>query len=154
MNETNKLKISVWAAYDGDARFIMATPGGEGADPIVRELPRFASGLHREVYSWQTTEDVLGGVVDQEHREALRKALFGALHPAKAPSERGLDVLVEFVARARTALADGRTEWTASHSSSDDEGVRRLNPLLALVTHLEWLVAVHEGQPNISITAR
>ena len=154
MNETNKLKISVWAAYDGDAPFIMAAPGGEGADPIVRELPRFASGLHREVYSWQTTEDVLGGVVDPEHREALSEALFIALHPVKAPSERGVDVLAEFVARARAALAEDRTEWSASDSSSDDDGVRRLNPLLALVTHLEWLVAVHDGQPNISITAR
>jgi len=154
INETSRLKISVWTAYEGDAPLIMATPGAEGAEPTVKELPRFASGLHREVYSWQTTEDVLGGVVDPTVREALSEALFGALHPAKPPSERGVVVLAKFVARARAALAEGRTEWSTSDSSSDDEGVRRVNPLLALVIHLEWLLAVHDGQPGISITAR
>ena len=154
MAETNKLRISVWAAYDGDVPLMMATQGSEDAPATVTELPRFASGLQREVYSWSTTEDVLGGIVETERREALSTALFAALRPDKAPAERGIDVLRRFTSLARATLSDGGTEWSASIGSPDDEGPRRLNPLLALAVHLEWLVAVHEGQPGISVTAR
>lgn len=154
MSETNKLRISVWAAHDGDVPLMLAPLACGDGEPTVKMLPRLASGLHREVYSWQTNEDVLGGIVDTERRKALSEALFTALRPDKAPSERGVNILARFVALARETLADGGTEWSASASSSDDDGARRLNPLLALVTHLEWLTSVHEGQPGISVTAR
>ncbi len=152
MSETNKLRISVWLAYDGDAPLMMVTKSNE--DSIVKELPSAGSGLHREIYSWQTNEDVLGGVADPKCREALNEALFNALRPDNAPNERGIDALARFVALARETLADGVTEWSASSSSSDDDGARRLNPLLALITHLEWLASVYDGQPGISVTAR
>jgi hypothetical protein len=154
MHETNKLRISIWAAYDGDAPLMMVSNGGEAHEASAKELPRFVSGLHREVYSWQTTEDVLGGVVDASRRQALSEALFTAMKPDKPPSERGIEVLARFVTLAVETLANGGTEWSASASSADDDGPRRLNSLLALTSHLQWLAAVHDGQPGISVTAR
>ena len=152
MSDTG-LRISVWAAHDSDASLMMATVGA-GGEPAIKELPRLASGLHREVYSWQINEDVLGGVVDIDRRHVLNEALFIALRPDKPPRERGIEVLARFVALARATIAEGGTEWSASASSSDDDGGRRLNPLLAVTAHLEWLSYVHEGQPGISVTAR
>ena len=154
MREATNLKISVWAEHDGDARLMMTTSGAVDKEPTVKALPRRGSGLHREVYSWQTNEDVLGGVKDMALREKLRIALFTALHPDKAPGERGIDVLASFVALARETIADGGTEWSESASSFDEDEARRINPLLALVTHLEWIASVHKDQPGISVTAR
>ena len=154
MSEVKRLRISIWAAYDGDGPLMLATPGSEDAPTTMTELPRVASGLQREVYSWSTTEDVFGGVVNAERRIALSEALFVALQPDKAPLERGIDVLRRFTALARVTLTDGGTEWSASTGSLDDEGPRRLNTLLALAAHLDWLASVHDGQPGISVTAR
>ena len=154
MSETNKLRISVWAAHEHDAPLMMATLTSETGKPIIKELPRVASGLHREVYSWQTDEDVLGGVADLTRRAALREALFDTLRPDKAPNERGVNALKRFIRLARQTLAEGGAEWNVSVNSSDDDGERRLNSLLALTVHLEWLAAVHDGQPGISVTAR
>lgn len=153
MTDTNKLRISVWAVHVTDARLLMAATD-DPAGTTVRQLPPAESGLHREVYAWQTDEDVLGGVADVTHREALSEALFSALRPDRQPQERGIEVLAIFVRLAREVLAAGATEWSSSTSTLDDDGVRRLNPLLALTSHLEWLVSVHEGQPGISVTAR
>lgn len=154
MSETNKLRISVWAAHDHDAPLMIEGPCGENGKPMMKELPRVASGLHCEVYSWQTDEDVFGGVVDLTRRAALREALFDTLRPEKAPNERGVDALKRFIELARQTLAEGGVEWNVSVNSSDDDGERRLNSLLALTVHLEWLAAVHDGQPGISVTAR
>lgn len=154
MGEANKLRISVWLKYDGDAPLLMVSSDDGSGEQTVKQLARRASGLHREVYSWETNEDVLGGVPDESQRDALNAALFGALRPDLPPEKRGIDILAAFVALARQTLAAGQTEWSSSASAADDEGRRRINPLLAVANHLDWLCAVHSGQPGISVTAR
>jgi hypothetical protein len=154
MGEANKLRISVWLKYDGDAPLLMVSSDEGSGEQTVKQLARRASGLHREVYSWGTNEDVLGGVPDEAQREALNAALFDALRPDLPPENRGIEVLSSFVGLARRSLEAGHTEWSSSASAADDEGRRRINPLLAVVNHLDWLCAVHAGQPGISVTAR
>ena len=154
MSEANKLRISVWLKYDGDAPLLMVSSDEGSGEQRVKQLARRASGLHREVYSWGTNEDVLGGVPDEAQRDALNAALFGALRPDLPPEKRGIEVLFSFVALARQSLDAGQTEWSSSASAADDEGRRRINPLLAVTNHLDWLCAVHAGQPGISVTAR
>lgn len=154
MAEANKLRISVWLEYDGDAPLLMVSSDDGSGEQTVKHLARRSSGLHREVYSWETNEDVLGGVPNEAERDALNAALFGALRPDLPPERRRIGVLAEFVTLARNTLEAGRTEWSLSASAPDDDGRRRVNPLLAVTNHLDWLCAVHAGQPGISVTAR
>ena len=154
MSEANKLRISVWLEYDSDARLLMVSSDDDSGEQTVRQLARHASGLHREVYSWETNEDLLGGIPDEAQRDGLNAALFGALRPDLPPESRGIEVLSTFVALARRTLEAGQTEWSSSVSAADDDGRRRINPLLAVTNHLDWLCAVHAGQPGLSVTAR
>ena len=154
MGEANKLRVSVCLKYDGDAPLLMVSSDGGSGEQTVKQLARRATGLHREVYSWGTNEDVLGGVPDEAQRDALNAALFGALRPDLPPESRGIEVLASFVALARRSLDARETEWSLSASAADDDGRRRINPLLAVANHLDWLCAVHVGRPGISVTAR
>lgn len=93
MSEANKLRISVWLKYDGDAPLLMVSSDEKSGEQTVKQL-------------------------------------------------------------ARQSLDAGQTEWSSSASAADDDGRRRINPLLAVANHLDWLCAVHAGQPGISVTAR
>ena len=131
MGEANKLRISVWLKYDGDAPLLMVSSDEGSGEQTVKQLARRASGLHREVYSWETNEDVLGGVPDETQRDALNAALFGALRPDLPPGDRGIEVLSSFVALARQSLEAGQTEWSFSASAApmtmaDAESIRCL----------------------------
>ncbi len=131
-----------------------AAPGDDSEQP-VRELAGMDSGLHTEVFTWRTSEDPLGGVVSQDARDKLAQALFGALDIHIHPQERSIALLRSFVDAAKTVLETGPVEWSESQSSSIDNGeAQRLNPLLALVNQLSWLIDVFEGQPNISVSVR
>lgn len=155
MTESSQVKISIWRAFVPRSALIMSAAPGDDTEQPVRELAGLDSGLHTEVFTWRTSEDPLGGVVNQEARDRLAKALFGALDIHVHPQERSIVSLRSFVDAAKTVLETESVEWSESQSSSIDNGeTQRLNPLLALVNHLSWLIAVFEGQPYISVSVR
>lgn len=120
----------------------------------IRELRSLGHGLHQEVFSWRMMEDAFGGITVDEDRLRLSSLLLDGLSVSKDPNSRGIIKLREFLADAQAVVADGKVEWSGSQSSINDDEERRLNPLLALINHLDWLANVFDEHPGISVTVR
>ena len=112
-----------------------------------------ANDLQQQLYAWQTTEDLFGGVSDTAAREQLHKMLFDSFAPSVPSSERSFAHLQDFLDEANRAITGGRSEWTLSHDPAyeDAEDSFRFNPLLALQMHLSWLARIFTGYPGLSI---
>ena len=133
----------------------LALPDEEGWQLLDSE-----SGLQEEIYSWRLREDAFAGITDDATRMELRDLLVGKLADSKPPGERRLTVLKDFVKAAEAAIDSGVAASSPSGSQSDgdpDAGDRsqiELNPLLALTTHLKWLIACFGNRPGISVSVR
>lgn len=116
----------------------------------------YESDLQQEVYSWQMREDPFGGVYDEGTRTRLHELLVDRFEASRPPSERRVEALGEFLDKAGQVVEAGQAEWTVSQDSPvDDEDVPyRLNPLLALKLHLEWVANIFGGRPGISVSIR
>ena len=89
--------------------------------------------------------------------DQLRKILFEGFDASQPPAGRRLDAMKAFLVEADRVINEGHAEWTVSHQDApDDDGdpPHRLNPLLALKLHLEWLANVFDKQPGISVSIR
>lgn len=154
MAEAAKLKVAIWKSFVPETALILASSASESdIGPSVRELSSDSAGLHREVYAWRMSEDPLGGVVEADDRDELTSLLRDALGMQVQPNERSISNLRAFLARAGKVL-DGGVEWSGSQSAASEDEEHRLNALLALSNHLEWLAAVFDEQPSISVTVR
>ena len=147
---SSPFKISIWKSFTPRGTLVAQGPEEEDRQLI------YPDNLQEEVYSWATSEDPLDGISDDSLRQRLRDHLFDRLRASRPPSERGIDVLREFVTIAETAIASGKTEWTISQSRSDDgeDIADQVNSLLALTLHLKWLVGCFADRPGISVSVR
>lgn len=152
MSESFSFKISVWSAFVPESDLAMDTGSDEAA---VRVVAKQSSGLHKEVFGWRMPEDLFAGIADESDRDRLKAALFDKMAIEIDPNERTIDSLRSFVDVANKILDDNRVEWIGSRNpfGDDDEG-NRLNPLLALVNHLSWLIGMFKDMPNTSISVR
>ena len=145
------LTLSIWRDFM-PAR-PLTLPGDEGW-----QLLDSKSGLQEEVYSWQLREDAFAGVSDDATRTDLRDRLLGRLAYSKPPAERRLSVLEEFVKAAEASIASGSATFAPSGSRPDDDSADKIqieaNPLLALTTHLKWILACFRNRPGISVSVR
>jgi hypothetical protein len=146
-----KLKVSVWRDFVPSRAMLLRVAGEHDH--------RLLSGdaeLQQEIFSWQMREDHLAGVIDEASRLKLRDLLVDRFDPSRPPSERRFDALREFLDEAAGVLEAGGTEWTGSQDapSEDEDTPYRLNPLLALRAHLDWLYVVFAGQPGVSVSIR
>lgn len=113
------------------------------------------SSLQQEVYVWQTREDPFSGIADDAARHDLRDLLVERFAAAKPPSARRFPAIDAFLDRAQRLLDSGGAEWTVSQDAADDEDQpARLNTLLALKNHIEWLRSVFSEQPGVSVLVR
>ncbi|MDP8994749.1 MAG: hypothetical protein M3N07_07200 [Pseudomonadota bacterium] len=155
MAESSKFKISVWREFVPPSAILMRGDGSATGDPSIaaREYLGRGSGLQKEVFSWRMVEDAFGGVTDVDARADLEAKLLQAFSIDAPPELRGVLALRAFIDRAREVLEAGDVEWSGSQSASDELGGEvRLNPLLALVTHLSWIADVFEEQPGVSLS--
>lgn len=153
MPDSSPLKVSVWRPFVPSSPLLMNAPGTDL--PTVRQLTDDTGGLQQEVFTWRMLEDPFGGIADANDRAQLKETLLTAMALDVPPQERSVQSLKNFIARATAVLDAGGVEWTGSQSSlTDTDEERNLNPLLALVNHLSWLVDVFDGQPNISVSVR
>lgn len=145
------LTLSIWRDFM-PAR-PLTLPGDEGW-----QLLDSKSGLQEEVYSWQLREDAFAGVSDDATRTDLRDRLLGRLAYSRPPAERRLSVLEEFVKAAEASIASGSATFAPSGSRPDDDSADKIqieaNPLLALTTHLKWILACFRNRPGISVSVR
>ena len=116
------------------------------------------SGLQEEVYSWPLPPDPFGGIDDENVRDDLRKALLDRLVDVSLPpTQRGVDVLCEFVVKAERAIKEGHLRPLPSGSASEAPSTHiplEPDPLLALTVHIKWLVQCFGDRPNVSVTIR
>ena len=109
------------------------------------------SDLQQEVYSWQMREDPFGGVAAiRAARIRLHELLVDRFEASQPPSKRRIEALGEFLEEAHRVIHAGQAEWTVSQEPpvDDDDVPYRLNPLLALSLHVEWLVSAFGRQPR------
>ena len=106
--------------------------------------------LQAEVYSWPLQQDHFAGISKIEIRNRLQE-LLDELEVSRPPAERSLAMLGNFVAAAEKAIEDG--EAVPVPWSSGDTTVE-INPLLALVLHLKWLIRCFKDRPGISVSIR
>ena len=147
-----KLTLSIWRDFVPPR--LLALPGEED-----RQLLDSESGLQEEVYSWRPREDVFAGISDDATRMDLHDRLVGRLDVSKPPGERRMAVLEDFVRAAEVAIDAGDAAFAPGESESaedpDDEGRPvDTNPLLALTTHLRWLLTCFGSRPGISVSVR
>lgn len=108
------------------------------------------NGLQAEVYSWPLRTDVWVGIPDEVVRNRLGK-MVGRLDVTLPPSERSLEVLDDFVVEADRAIESGTA---GSVPVGVGDATVELNPLLALVLHLKWLIRCFKDRPGISVSIR
>ena len=146
-----KLKISVWRDFVPSRSMLFRAAGEQDH--------RFLGGdseLQQEVFSWHMREDHVAGISDDAARLRLRGLLIEHFDASRRPDERRFEAVREFLDEAAKIIDSGGSEWTGSQdASAEDEDVPyRLNSLLALRVHLEWLYAVFAGQPGVSMSVR
>lgn len=139
-----QFRLSIWRDYVPPRHVALR---GEQTDFQV-----VTSGHHlqAEVYSWPLQQDHFAGISKEEIRDRLQNLLDG-LEVSRPPAERSLAVLVDFVAAAERAIDEG--EAVSIPWDSGDTTVE-INPLLALVLHLKWLIRCFKDRPGISVSIR
>ena len=144
------LRISVWRGFKPKRTLVARDTENNGHK--VMDL----DNLQEEIYTWQTSESPFDGIADESVRLRLRDHLMDRLNASRPPSERGINVLNEFIVAAEEAIASGGAEWTASQSQTDDDEdtADQVKSLLALTLHLKWLSGCFADRPGISVSVR
>lgn len=144
-----EFKLSVWRNVDPGRRLVLR--GDDDVDP----RPVDTDDLQEEVYAWSLHEDPFAGIENDSVREALKR-LFARLNASHPPSERGFGVIDEFVEKALKTVESGDAVSSqvqdphADHDGAPD----RMNVLLALASHLDWLSRCFSDRPGISVSIR
>lgn len=150
MRETSSpLRISIWKRFIHNRSLI------DSGETDMRQMLDL-DNLQEEVYSWQTPENPFDGIADESTRAELRKMLIDDLNVSKPPSQRGVQILSEFVSASRAAIMAEKVEWTVSQGMSENEEdfEGHLNTLLSFTLHLNWLVECFSDRPGISVSVR
>ncbi len=152
-NSNIKWTLTIWRD------FLPARPLALPSDQGNRVLDS-DSGLQEQVYSWRMREDAFAGIPDEETRKGLHDRLLSALDDSKSPADRRLGVLEGFVQEAESLIKAGKVSWSPSQSRSDEDADHedgsqvQINSLLALTTHLKWILACFGDRPGISVLVR
>jgi hypothetical protein len=142
----------VWRAHDPTTAFAII-----GNGDATQYIQRGGANLQQEVYSWQTKEDYFGGVSDENVRAELQDGLMSKFDASISPVDRNCAELKKFLDLATNHIASGQSEWIASADApgdDDDDLPYLLDPLQALVNHLQWIHDVYAHQPGVSVLVR
>ena len=142
--ETVVFHLSIWRDYKPPHP--VALRGYEAGFQVVTS----EHNLQTEVYSWPLQQDHFAGILEEEIRNHLQ-TLLDKLNISLPPADRPLAALSDFVTAAEKAIEENKAisvQW-----NSGDMTVM-INPLLALVLHLKWLVRCFKDRPGISVSIR
>lgn len=137
--------LSIWRDYTPPRTVAMRT------EQTGRHVVAPEHELQAEVYSWPSRTDVWAGVPNAEVRSRLIDKLFERLDFTLPPAERSLAVLSDFIATAEQAIANGDAGLVPIAAG---DATVAMNPLLALVLHLKWLIQCFADRPGISVSIR
>ena len=92
------------------------------------------------------------GVIENRHERKKLRDTFWQMQIDSNPSQHSLKALKGFVSEARKILSDNDLVWiTSQNQLPGDEENGRVNPLLAFVNHLSWLILIYDNQPNTAV---
>ena len=149
-----QFRLSIWRDY------VPPRPVALRGEQTGFQVATSGHRLQAEVYSWPLHQDHLAGISKKEIRNHLQELLdklkvsrlpLDELEVSRPQAECSLAVLGDFVAAAEKAIEDG--EAVPVPRSSGDTTVE-INPLLALVLHLKWLIRCFKDRPGISVFIR
>lgn len=116
------------------------------------------SSLLKEIYSWQTREEVFGSIGDDNLRTSLKALLVDVFSETVQPSERTCAKLSDFLTAASAAINSAQTEWMPSAESDDDQDredtATLIDPFRALFQHLQWIYDIFKDRPGTSLLVR
>ena len=139
-DSNDQLFLSIWRDYTPP--HVVALHAEQTGGPVV------APPLQKQVYEWRLRTDVWAGIPNEEVRRRLRDQL-ERLEVALPPAERSLAVLSDFIIAAEGAIASGDAGLVPVEDATIE-----MNPLLALVLHLRWLIRCFADRPGISVSIR
>ena len=147
--ESAQARLSIWRDFAPTAPLALQDEEA-GWRLVARD-----SKLQEEVYSWPLPRDPFGGIDDDDVRDDLRTALLDRLDVSLPPTQRGIAVLREFVAKAEQAIKEGHSAPLPSDSAAlSTYAPSEPNPLLALAVHLKWLVRCFGDRPHMCVSIR
>ena len=137
--------LSIWRDYTPPRTVAMRT-GQTGRHMVTPEHEP-----QEEIYSWPLRTDVWAGIPNEEVRSRLIAKLSDRLDSTLPPAERSLAVISDFIAAAEQAIANGDAGLVPIAAG---DATVAMNPLLALVLHLKWLIQCFADRPGISVSIR
>jgi len=146
------LRLKVWRPSRRDKEY-MATDN---------EGPVELASLDECLYTWESSEDLFGSVIDQDQTERIREVLMTTFRPDKPIEERGVNRLDAVVRVMDEILVDNgydrRGSWlTSGHvgrSPAGEEVNLRQQGLLALRQHIQWVHDTFVHVPDAHVTLR
>lgn len=149
-----KFTLTIWRD------FVPRRPLAINTEEDGRQVLDSDSGLQEQVYAWPIREDAFAGVYDDDTRKDLHDRLVNRLADSNPPRERHLVVLHEFIDASQKLIDAGGVSYVQRQSRSEgnlDDEERdpvEVNSLLALTTHLKWVVACFGDHPGVSVSIR
>ena len=142
-DSNDQLFLSIWRDYTPP--HVVALHAEQTGGQVV------APTLQKQVYSWRLRTDVWAGVPNEEVRRRLGDHLFERFDFTLPPAERSLAALSDFITAAEGAIASGDAGLVPVEVG---DATIEMNPLLALVLHLKWLIRCFADRPGISVSIR
>lgn len=144
-----EFRLSVWRTVHPDRRLVLRRDEDASSRPVNPD------NLQEEVYAWSLHEDPFAGIADDHIRENLNR-LLARLEASHPPSDRGFAVIDEFVEKALKAVESGdAVSSEVQDPRADRDGTPdKMNALLALALHLDWLSRCFADRPGISVSIR
>ena len=151
-NLLTRLRFSVWRDFVPSNAIVFRQLHGDQHHLLSDQSSLQPGSLHMA----RMREDPFGGVLDENVRARLRELLVDRFEASQAPSKRRIEALHEFLAEAQEAIDAEQVEWTVSQDApeDDEDDPYRINSLLALKLHLDWLAGAFGNQPGISVSVR
>jgi hypothetical protein len=143
------VRITIWRPYTPDRPLAIQSSETDSVRVVGPDLP-----LQQEAFTWQVREDIWGGLVDSDLRQALSQRFISEFEPVLSPNQRSVEKLRALVEEIETALP--KSEWSESGQQLEDDGETpyRLNPLLGFFTQMSWLCEVFKDTPGASVSVR
>lgn len=142
------LEIIVWRPFEPPHQILFA------ASPEAT-LQYVSEGAHRDIFRWQTREDVWGGIKDPDLRQRLREKLVNGFDPFAPSVDRSISKLGEFLGELKAAISAGSTTWSVSTQiHGEDEEAAVVNSVMGLYRQLCWIYRVFQDVPGAFLAVR
>ncbi len=147
-------RLEVWrpASYD---RQLAYQKDSDGMTPDVNEL--HPDRIHEQAYSWKIKGDIWTALTIEDDAKYLKEAFTRGFISDLSPDKRSFDKLKTILEKLSDYLDDENNRlWQIWEQpiDEDEDNTYRIQPLMSLYYHLNWLYEVFHDVPGASVTIR